>query len=120
MTMEFNIADLIERVAKYVVISYKQGDYDSTQMGSRRPNDDCPTHRTPINNLYLGGASSSPGGLVTFGAGYSTANAPAEDLGLEKWWTEPDHVTAARVNGYATIETNIPQSEEVHHGSSKI
>ncbi|HUU64262.1 MAG TPA: hypothetical protein VMX96_10160 [Dehalococcoidia bacterium] len=40
-------------------------------MGYWRPNDGCPNHRTPINNLYLRGASSYPGGLVTSGAGYS-------------------------------------------------
>lgn len=92
-------ADIENKFANMVEGSYKQGAYDSTQMGYWRPNDDCPNHRTPINNLYLGGASSYPGGLVTFGAGYGTANILAEDLGVEKWWTEPDHVTAARAKG---------------------
>ncbi len=79
--------------------SYKQGAYDSLQMGYVRPNEECADHITPIKNLYLGGASSFSGGLVTFGAGYGTANILAEDLGVEKWWTEPDHVTAARAKG---------------------
>ena len=92
-------ADIENKFANMVQGSYKQGAYDSTQMGYWRPNDDCPNHRTPINNLYLGGASSYPGGLVTFGAGYGTANVVAEDIGAEKWWPEPESVTAARAKG---------------------
>ena len=92
-------ADIENKFVNMVQGSYKQGAYDSTQMGYWRPNDDCPNHRTPINNLYLGGASSYPGGLVTFGAGYGTANVVAEDIGAKKWWPEPEHVTAARAKG---------------------
>ncbi|MBA7686405.1 4,4'-diapolycopene oxygenase [subsurface metagenome] len=92
-------ADIENKFVNMVQGSIKQGAYDSTQMGYWRPNDDCPNHRTPINNLYLGGASSYPGGLVTFGAGYGTANVVAEDIGAEKWWPEPESVTAARAKG---------------------
>ena len=92
-------ADIENKFVNMVQGSYKQGAYDSTQMGYWRPNDDCPNHRTPITNLYLGGASSYPGGLVTFGAGYGTANVVAEDIGAEKWWPEPESVTAARAKG---------------------
>ena len=56
-------------------------------------------HRTPIKNLYLGGASSHSGGLVTFGPGYGVANAVAEDCGVDKWWPEPETVTRAREEG---------------------
>jgi phytoene dehydrogenase-like protein len=92
-------ADIENKFVNMVQGSYKQGAYDSTQMGYWRPNDDCPNHRTPINNLYLGGASSYPGGLVTFGAGYGTANVVADDIGAQKWWPVPDHVAAARAKG---------------------
>jgi phytoene dehydrogenase-like protein len=92
-------ADIENKFANMVHGSYKQGAYDSTQMGYWRPNDDCPNHRTPIKNLYMGGASSYPGGLVTFGAGYSTANVVAEDTGAKKWWSESESVTAARAKG---------------------
>jgi phytoene dehydrogenase-like protein len=92
-------ADIENKFVNMVKGSIKQGAYDSTQMGYWRPNDDCPNHRTPIKNLYLGGASSYPGGLVTFGAGYGTANVVAEDIGAKKWWPVPEHVTAARAKG---------------------
>jgi len=92
-------ADIENKFANMVRGSIKQGAYDSTQMGYWRPNDDCPNHRTPIKNLYMGGASSYPGGLVTFGAGYSTATVVAEDCGANKWWPEPESVTTARAKG---------------------
>ncbi|UCD28325.1 MAG: NAD(P)/FAD-dependent oxidoreductase [Planctomycetota bacterium] len=79
--------------------SYKQGDYTNLQMGYHRPNYHCSNHRTPIDNLYLGGANSYPGGLITFGPGYLAANAVAEDQGIEKWWPEPESVAKAREEG---------------------
>jgi len=79
--------------------SIKQGAYHPFQMGYHRPNAECSHHRTPIKNLYLCGACTHPGGLVTFGPGYVAANRVAEDLGLEKWWTEPEMVTRAREKG---------------------
>jgi phytoene dehydrogenase-like protein len=79
--------------------SIKQGAYLPLQMGYLRPNEECSETRTPIQNLYLGGASCHPGGLVILGPGYLAANAVAEDLGLEKWWAEPEIVTKARAKG---------------------
>jgi phytoene dehydrogenase-like protein len=79
--------------------SYKQGAYTNLQMGYYRPNYECSNHRTPIKNLYLGGANTYPGGMVTLGPGYLAANAVAEDLGIEKWWPEPKMVTEAREKG---------------------
>jgi phytoene dehydrogenase-like protein len=31
-------------------------------MGYLRPNEECSSNKTPFKNLYLGGASSYPGG----------------------------------------------------------
>jgi len=93
-------ADLPNKFANMVEGSYKQGAYHPLQMGFLRPNQDCSQYRTPVKNLYLGGASVAPGGMVIFGPGYNCANAIAEDCGIEKWWTEPAYVTAARENGY--------------------
>jgi len=69
-------------------------------MANYRPNDECSSHRTPIKNLYVCGASVNPGGLVTFGPGYIAANTIAEDLGIEKWWSEPEYIAEARGKGY--------------------
>jgi len=80
--------------------SIKQGAYEIFQMANNRPNDECSSHRTPIKNLYVCGASVNPGGLVTFGPGYIAANTIAEDLGIEKWWSEPEYIAEARGKGY--------------------
>ncbi|MCC6918822.1 MAG: NAD(P)/FAD-dependent oxidoreductase [Alphaproteobacteria bacterium] len=80
--------------------SFKHGAYIMTQMGYSRPNVQCSSYRTPIDNLYVCGASTFPGGMVTFGGGYNAAKVVAEDLGLTIWWKEPPSVTAARSKGF--------------------
>ena len=79
--------------------SIKHGAYLPTQMLSSRPNPDCSSYRTPIENLYLCGASCWPGGMVLLGGGYNAAGVVADDLGLERWWTEPEYVVEARKKG---------------------
>jgi phytoene dehydrogenase-like protein len=66
--------------------SIKHGDYMPVQLGCFRPNQDCSNHNTPIQGLYLCGASTYPGGLVLGGPGYLAANRVADDLGVTKWW----------------------------------
>ncbi|UCG82943.1 MAG: NAD(P)/FAD-dependent oxidoreductase [Dehalococcoidia bacterium] len=80
--------------------SIKQGAYEVFQMANNRPNDECSHSRTPIQNLYVCGASVNPGGLVTFGPSYIAANVIAEDYGIDKWWQEPEYITVARRKGY--------------------
>ncbi|MDO8785999.1 MAG: NAD(P)/FAD-dependent oxidoreductase [Syntrophales bacterium] len=79
--------------------SFKQGAYTPFQLGYMRPNEECSNHRTPIERLYLGGASTYSGGTVIMGPGYLTAGAVAEDLGIKKWWKEPEMITKARNAG---------------------
>ncbi len=93
-------ADIENKFANMVRGSYKQGAYHPLQMGFLRPNQECSQYRTPVKNLYLGGASVAPGGMVLFGPGYNCANAIAEDFGIEKWWREPQYITQAREDGY--------------------
>ncbi len=93
-------ADIQNKFANMVKGGYKQGAYHPLQMGYLRPNQDCSHYRTPVKNLYVGGASVAPGGMVIWGPGYNCANAVAEDCGIEKWWKEPEYVTKARENGY--------------------
>ena len=64
----------------------KHGDYTPIQLGYFRPHHECSSHRTPIEGLYVCGASTYPGGLVLGGPGYLGANRVAEDLGVKKWW----------------------------------
>lgn len=80
--------------------SFKHGAYIMTQMGYSRPNVQCSSYKTPIDNLYVCGASTFPGGMITFGGGYNAAKVVAEDLGLKIWWKEPPSVTAAREKGF--------------------
>lgn len=80
--------------------SIKHGAYVMTQMGYSRPNVQCSSNKTPIDNLYVCGASTFPGGMITFGGGYNAAKVVAEDLGLDVWWKEPESVGAARERGF--------------------
>jgi len=79
--------------------SYKQGAYLPLQMGFNRPNEFCSGYRTPVKNLYVCGSSCHPGGMIIWGAGYNAAGVIANDLGIEKWWSEPEIVTRARQRG---------------------
>lgn len=91
--------DIENKFADMVRGSIKQGAYTPLQMGYMRPNEYCSEYRTPIKNLYVCGASVYPGGLILLGGGYNCANVIAEDLGLDKWWWEPEMVTRAREKG---------------------
>jgi phytoene dehydrogenase-like protein len=64
----------------------KHGDYRPIQLGCFRPNQDCSSADTPIEGLYVCGASNYPGGMVLGGPGYIGANKVAEDLDIAKWW----------------------------------
>ena len=66
--------------------SIKHGDYNPLQLGCFRPNQECSGTDTPIEGLYVCGASTYPGGLVIGGPGYLAANKVADDLGVERWW----------------------------------
>lgn len=91
--------DIGNKFASMVKGSYKHGAYLPLQMGYLRPNEECSQHGTPIQKLYVCGASTFPGGLVTFGPGYNAACRIAEDLGIERWWPEPECVTRAKAKG---------------------
>jgi phytoene dehydrogenase-like protein len=77
----------------------KQGAYLNLQMGYLRPNEFMSHYRTPIKNLYIGGASTYPGGCVLHGCGYNAANTIVEDLGMQKPWAEPEFIVKARAKG---------------------
>lgn len=91
--------DIENKFSNMVQGSLKQGAYTPLQMGYLRPNEDCSQSRTPIKHLYLCGSCTHPGGLITLGGGYVAANAIAEELGLDKWWPEPEMVVRARQRG---------------------
>lgn len=63
-----------------------QGKITADQLGALRPWEGLANYRTPIDKLYLCGASTHPGGHALGGSGYNAANKIAEDLGVDKWW----------------------------------
>jgi phytoene dehydrogenase-like protein len=108
--VDFDPADIIRRyqyTPVYIEMkipqmkrgSFKHGAYVMTQMGYSRPNVQCSSNKTPIKGLYVCGASTFPGGMITFGGGYNAAKTVAQDMSLNIWWTEPDEVIAAREKG---------------------
>ncbi len=78
---------------------FKQGAYLPLQMGYARPNEYCSRHSTPIKNLFMCGSCTFSGGMITYGPGYCAAETIAEELGIEKWWQEPEHVKKAKEAG---------------------
>ena len=84
--------DIEARIANMVRGSFKHGDYNPIQMGYFRPNDICSASKTPIEGMYLCGASMYPGGLIIGGPGYIAANTIADDMGVKKWWKIPDNI----------------------------
>lgn len=92
-------ADIENKLPDMVKGSIKQGLYHPLQMGYMRPNEECSLHRSPIKGLYMGGSCTYPGGCVLLGGGYLAAEAIVEDIGIEKWWSEPEIVTEARKKG---------------------
>jgi phytoene dehydrogenase-like protein len=91
--------DIGNKFANMVKGSYKHGAYLPLQMGYLRPNEECSQYATPIQKLYVCGASTFPGGLVTFGPGYNAACRIADDLGIERWWPEPECIAKAKAKG---------------------
>ncbi|SMB26546.1 FAD dependent oxidoreductase [Sterolibacterium denitrificans] len=92
--------DIENKFATMAKGGFKHGAYHPLQMGYLRPNQDCSQYRTPIKNLYVGGASVAPGGMIIWGPGYNCANALADDYGIEKWWSQPENVRKAIERGY--------------------
>jgi phytoene dehydrogenase-like protein len=56
------------------------------QMGHNRPFPEAAHYRTEIENLYLCGPYTHPGGGASAACGYNAFKIIAEDFGLEKTW----------------------------------
>ncbi|MEZ5171328.1 MAG: NAD(P)/FAD-dependent oxidoreductase [Acidimicrobiia bacterium] len=85
--------------------SIKHGDYNPLQMGFNRPNVECSASRTPVEGLYLGGASMFPGGMVIGGPGYIAAQVICDDNGVKFPFERPD-----RLKRY--LETYFPEGKD--------
>jgi len=47
-------------------------------------------YRSPIPDLYNAGSAGHPGGAISGGSGYISADVIARDLGIKRWWTPWD------------------------------
>jgi phytoene dehydrogenase-like protein len=65
------------------------GAFTQDQIGYYRPFPGAGAYRTHIENLYLCGSSSHPGGNVTGLPGYNAAQVILRDLGIEADWIPP-------------------------------
>jgi phytoene dehydrogenase-like protein len=99
-TMIYPPTYIEEKVINMVKGSIKQGAYIPLQMGFYRPNYECSQSRTPVEGLYVCGASAYPGGMILGGGGYIGANTITEDFGVKKTWDEPEIVKQAREDGF--------------------
>lgn len=66
------------------------GSFAHGQVGYDRPFPGAGEYRTPVERLYLCGASSHPGGNITGLCGYNAARVLAADLSLPIWWNPPE------------------------------
>jgi len=79
--------------------SFKQGAYLPLQMGYLRPNELCAEYATTIEDLYICGSCTYPGGTILMANGYNAANRIAEDYDIQKWWRKPELITRAEELG---------------------
>ncbi len=75
------------------MINYRFGDWmvgriHPSNLLEHRPTEELAQYRTPVEGLYLCGASQHPHGYITFAPGYNCLGVIAEDHGLDKWWEE--------------------------------
>jgi phytoene dehydrogenase-like protein len=73
------------------------GAFTGDQIGYHRPFPGAGAYRTHIQNLYLCGSSSHPGGNITGLPGYNAAQVILGDLGIQADWIPPP--IAARLAG---------------------
>ncbi len=66
------------------------GSYDPQNWGENRPHPSLSSYRTPVEGLYLCGASQHPGGSFNGTPGFNAAGIIAGDLGADLWWERSD------------------------------
>ena len=69
------------------------GELSEGQIFDERPFPECSQYRTPVDGLYMCGASTHPCGNITGAPGYNAAGVIASDLDLDPWWGPHDVVS---------------------------
>lgn len=62
------------------------GEIALQSMLDKRPLPELAGFSTPVERLYMCGASQHPHGFITFAPGYNALQVIAKDLDLEPWW----------------------------------
>ncbi len=109
--------DIETQLATMARGSIKHGAYTSLQMGYNRPLPDCSEYTTPVDGLFVAGASTHPGGMVIMGPGYNASRAVASALGIELPWPQLDSVRLACERGYLSLDAlaedaALPEEDE--------
>ncbi|MBA2679968.1 MAG: NAD(P)/FAD-dependent oxidoreductase, partial [Ktedonobacteraceae bacterium] len=86
-TYLFTPLDIERKCINMVRGSHHVGAYMPSQVGAGRPIPELSQYHTPVEGLYLCGASSHSGGAITGSPGYNCANTISEELEIPRWWT---------------------------------
>jgi len=78
--------DISRRIPNMVQGDWMGGLIDLGNMLDQRPFPELAQYKTPIQNLYMCGATQHPHGFVTFAPAFNALQVIADDYGLERWW----------------------------------
>jgi phytoene dehydrogenase-like protein len=80
--------DISEKMINYRFGDWMVGRIHPDNLLENRPTPELSQYRTPIEGLYLCGASQHPHGYITFAPGYNCLGVIAEDFDMDEWWIE--------------------------------
>ncbi|UCE87659.1 MAG: NAD(P)/FAD-dependent oxidoreductase, partial [Deltaproteobacteria bacterium] len=78
--------DIARRIPNMVRGDWMGGLIDLDNMLDKRPFAALAQYKTPLDGLYMCGATQHPHGFVTFAPAYNALQIIADDFGLERWW----------------------------------
>ena len=78
--------DIARRIPNMVQGDWMGGLIDLDNMLDQRPFPALSQYKTPIQNLYMCGATQHPHGFVTFAPAFNALQVIADDYGLDRWW----------------------------------
>jgi phytoene dehydrogenase-like protein len=78
--------DITRKLVNMIDGDWMGGDITLQSMLDRRPLPELSGFRTPVERLYMCGATQHPHGYITFAPGYNALQVIAQDLDLEPWW----------------------------------
>ncbi|MEE8386270.1 MAG: FAD-dependent oxidoreductase, partial [Dehalococcoidia bacterium] len=78
--------DIARRIPNMVQGDWMGGLIDLENMLDNRPFPALSQYKTPVDGLYMCGATQHPHGFVTFAPAYNALQTIADDFDLERWW----------------------------------